>query len=354
MKLPSNPKNILIIRLGAIGDVIQTLPAIQQIQLNYPNAKIHWAIEDKSYPVVKHQANMEFILFPKKKIFNVNPFVTLYNNLKFRKKLKALNFDLVFDFQGLFKSGWLSMLTGSKHKIGFNKANTRELNHLFHSYTIPEIPEKVMHRVDFYQKLLFDSGLTQHKLEDPFNFQFLPSEVKGFRDLIHRLRIRMPYIIINVGASKATKRWKTPYFIEVIKKLKEKHPKHRILLTGGGNEDYLTSLEILKELKPGTCQTAINKTTLIELALLVKKCSFLLSGDTLALHLASAFKVPSIGLFGGSALAVETKPYWDEYPGLDCGGIPCYPCRKKTCSHHSCMTYITPQQVLSTIDQISF
>ncbi|MCJ8347765.1 hypothetical protein MJH12_19695, partial [bacterium] len=70
--------------------------------------------------------------------------------------------------------------------------------------------------------------------------------------------------------------------------------------------------------------------------------------------LGSAFKIPSIGLFGGSALAVETKPYWDQYPGLDCGGIPCYPCRKRTCSHHSCMEYITPEQVHSTMIKLAF
>ncbi|PCJ19300.1 MAG: hypothetical protein COB02_07890 [Candidatus Cloacimonadota bacterium] len=354
MNLKTIHKNILVIRLGAIGDVIQTLPAIQQLQLNYPDAKIHWAIEDKSYPIVKNQTNLEFILFPKKKIFSLNPLVALYTNIKFRKLLKSKNFDLVIDFQGLFKSGWISFNSFCSQRIGFHSSNTREFNHYFQTNTIVEIPERVMHRVDFYQELLFKIGLTKHKLEDPFNFQFLPNEIKGFRDLIHRLRIRLPYIIINIGASKATKRWKTKYFIELINKFKKSHPKYKILLTGGGNEDYRTGLEIFKSIAPGVCESAINKTSLIELALLVKKASFLLSGDTLALHLGSAFKIPSIGLFGGSALAVETKPYLDQYPGLDCGGIPCYPCRKKTCSHHSCMTYITPEQVHLAIRQISF
>ncbi|MCJ8347328.1 hypothetical protein MJH12_17445 [bacterium] len=220
MTLINTPKNILVIRLGAIGDVIQTLPAIQQLQLNYPDATIHWVIEDKSYPIVKHQTNIEFILFPKKKIFNLNPLLSFFSNLKFRKLLQSKNFDLVIDFQGLFKSGWISFLSGGLQRIGYNQRNTREMNHLFHTKTIEEIPERVMHRVDFYQELLFKVGLEKHKLEDPFNFQFLPKEIKGFRDLIHRLRIRLPYIVINIGASKATKR------MELYEKQSKKIAKH--------------------------------------------------------------------------------------------------------------------------------
>ena len=43
-------KNILMIRLGAIGDVIQTLPTLKQLQLNFPEAKIYWAIEKNRIP----------------------------------------------------------------------------------------------------------------------------------------------------------------------------------------------------------------------------------------------------------------------------------------------------------------
>ncbi len=66
--IPTEVKNILIIRLGAIGDVVQTLPTVEQLKRNFPEAKIHWAIEGKSYPIVEHHPGVEFHIFPREKL----------------------------------------------------------------------------------------------------------------------------------------------------------------------------------------------------------------------------------------------------------------------------------------------
>lgn len=336
-------QRILILRLGAIGDVVQTLPTVRQLQANFPNLEVSWLLEQKSRPILDYDKTINLIEFPKEELKNVNPAKALWRMLKIRKQLKSQNFDLAVDLQGLFKSGFLAKFSGAKQVIGFHPQNTREGNQIFLDSYMSAIPKQTMHCIDLYQQIVPFLGGQIQPMDDPFQFYFEDHELSSVRTLLHRFRVKRP-ILLNLGASKATKRWPAQYFAKLILMIREAYPKAHILMTGAGKMDEDTELEILKSLPPGTCASAVNKTSLRELALLVKNASFLISGDSLALHLGSAFKIPSVGIFGGSALPVETKPYWEPYPGLS-NPLPCYPCRKRTCSHHSCMTGILPHQV---------
>ncbi|MBT3784923.1 glycosyltransferase family 9 protein [bacterium] len=346
--IPPVIKNILLIRLGAIGDVVQTLPTVEQLKINFPEAKIHWAIESKSYPIVEHHPGIEFHIFPKEKLRFNKPLSALLSLNRFRLKLQEVQFDLAIDLQGLMKSGLVAWMSNARKSIGFHHLNTREGNSLLLDTTLPPLKERIMHRIDFYQQIIEHLGGRLEPLEDPFAFTFTEPEQKNLKVLLHRLRIKKPFFLLNLGASKQTKRWTSQGFANLIKRIQSTYPKHYFLLTGAGKEDSLFELEILKLLPPHSVQSAVNKTSLRELALLTQQAAFLISGDSLALHLGSAFKTPSIGLFGGSALAVETGPYWAPYPGLD-HKIPCYPCRKRTCSHHSCMVNLSAEQVFQTL-----
>ena len=87
--------------------------------------------------------------------------------------------------------------------------------------------------------------------------------------------------------------------------------------------------------------------------LLIKNSQALVSCDSLALHLGSAFKIPSVGLFGGSSLTVtETGPYLPTPSvGLNTP-LLCFPCRKKTCAHHTCMKELSAHRVGAELVQI--
>ncbi len=345
-------KNILVVRLGAIGDVVQTLPTLKQLQLNFPNAKIYWAIEQKSYPILEHQKGVDFLIFPKEKIKSLNILAGAWNAYKFKKTMQAIDFDLAIDLQGLFKSGWIVGNSGARRKLGFNPVNTREGSHIFLNEWLPKINPKKMHRVDYYQRIIPYLGGQLKTIDDPFSFDFTDRELGGVRNLMHRLRVRKP-IIFNLGASKASKRWPADHFCRLITLVAKKFPKKKLLLTGSGKLDKLWAQQILATVTPGLCESAVSKTSLRELALLVKNSQALVSCDSLALHLGSAFKIPSVGLFGGSSLTVtETGPYYDSASiGINTP-LSCFPCRKKTCAHHTCMTELSADQVGAELVQI--
>ena len=345
-------KNILMIRLGAIGDVIQTLPTLKQLQLNFPEAKIYWAIEKKSYPILEHQKGVNFLIFPKEKIKNYNLVAGYWHAHKFKRTMQSLDFDLAIDLQGLFKSGWITGNSGARRKIGFNPSNTREGSHVFLNEWLPKINPKKMHRVDYYQQVIPYLGGKLQQLEDPFDFDFTDIELSNVRNLMHRLRVKKP-ILLNLGASKESKRWPADHFSHLVKLIASRYPKKNILLTGSGKLDEIWAKKILSSVKPGSCESAVSRTSLRELALVVKNSQAIVSCDSLALHLGSAFKVPSIGLFGGSSLTVtETGPYFPAYSKGLYTPLLCFPCRKKTCAHHTCMNELSAHRVNSELTQI--
>ena len=347
MNFQSEPKNILVVKLGAIGDVIQSLPVIEQLKANFPGCKIHWLIEDKAFPAVQFHPDVNFIVFNKSRIKSLNLLHSIPALASFLKELRSSSYDIALDLQGLFKSGILARLSQAKKVIGFHRSNTREGNHVFMDIMLSPLKGRSMHRIDFYLQTIPFLGKRLQDLEAPFNFTFTETELRLKRQLLHRFRVKNP-IIFNLGASKATKRWPDRYFAQLALKVREKFPKSPILLCGNGFPDANSEREILKMVPPGTCVSAVNKTTLRELALLIKHSAFLVSADSAALHLGSAFDIPSVGLFGGSALAIQTGPYNPDSQGLDFP-LGCYPCRKKTCSHMSCMEGITPERAFSAI-----
>ena len=131
-----------MIRLGAIGDVIQTLPTLKQLQLNFSWRPKLLGDRKKSYPILEHQKGVNFFNFSKrKKIKNYNFVAGYWHAHKFKRTMQSLDFDLAIDLQGLFKSDG-SLEFWSSQKIGFNPSNTREGSHVFLNEWLPKINPK--------------------------------------------------------------------------------------------------------------------------------------------------------------------------------------------------------------------
>ena len=86
-----------------------------------------------------------------------------------------------------------------------------------------------MHRVDYYQQVIPYLGGKLQQLEDPFDFDFTDIELSNVRNLMHRLRVKKP-ILLNLGASKESKRWPADHFSHLVKLIASRYPKKNILL----------------------------------------------------------------------------------------------------------------------------
>jgi heptosyltransferase-2 len=194
---------------------------------------------------------------------------------------------------------------------------------------------------------------------DPYHFRLLDEDRDPARFLMKRLKwdfkkgvIRPPIIGMNTGSGRVfkTKQWSEEYFIELGKVLRKKL-KAKILLLGGEDEDTRNK-RIAKALGPSGCHYPGGKFSIRQFSGLIELCDLLLTGDTLAMHLALAMGVAPVVLFG-STCDQEVELY-----GLGQKLVsrpPCAPCYKNECDQldwMKCMNDLTPAVVYRGIVEV--
>ena len=341
-------KKILIIRLGAIGDVIRTLPALGVLRKRFPENHIAWAVEERSQSIlVGHPQIDELIILKRDKWQNhILKFNTFYATIKevyfFLVELKKKKFDLVLDFHGVIKSGIVSLSSGAKERVGFRRKFTKEFNFLFNNHRI-FLPEERLNRVERNFRLLNYLGV-DGDVGDAL-FPLLPGDkltidnfFQKFIDLNHG-----PIIVMHPGSSRNTwyKRWDSLKYAGLADKLIE-HYKATIILTWGAEE--LTKVEEIAAIMKNDPVIACKTGNLRELAELIKRCDLYIGGDTAPMHIAAFSGIPVVAIFGPTDPVVNA-PYGKNRHIIVRRDLPCSPCRNKECLTRECMETISCDEV---------
>ena len=133
--------NILIVKLSAIGDVIDTLPSVSALRRLYPQAHITWVVEEAASDLVLNHPQLDEVLIFRRKTWIKNikagQVRSVWQEVRlFIRNLRQRPYDLVIDFHGLFKSSVIVFLSGGKRKLGYD--SLQELSGLFLTEKIPE------------------------------------------------------------------------------------------------------------------------------------------------------------------------------------------------------------------------
>ncbi|OGL41286.1 MAG: hypothetical protein A3C43_11315 [Candidatus Schekmanbacteria bacterium RIFCSPHIGHO2_02_FULL_38_11] len=338
--------NILIVKLGSIGDIIHTLPSLNAIKSVFPYAKISWVVEEKSKEILLGNKNIDklYIVDTKrwrKEIRKPASFLPLIKEVKgFFKILRNENFDLALDFQGLIKSGIITFFSNAKFSIGFDKENCREpLNAIFTKIKVA--PSKGdNHMVNKNLSLLKKLGIRVNGSE--FRLIYPDLEIQKLADKIfleYNLDQRKFTVGIYPGGGWVTKRWEIDKFAMLFDLLKEKFDPQVLLISGKG-EEFLVE-EINR--KTGNKALVICGTTLKELTALLSRIDLFIGGDTGPLHMASAMGIPTVAIFGPSD-PEKNGPYgnWNRIVQKD---LECKNCYKRTCDSVRCMKEVQVKEV---------
>ncbi len=352
MKVIKNPENILIIRLSAIGDVVDVLPALRCLRSNFPESRISWLVEDRASEILSAHPDLnDVIVFPRKKwqreILKVNKVIsTLSDILSFYRKLHDEHYDLVLDFQGNLKSGIMDLITGTENRFGFGQGFCKEFNYLFTKYKVyPQ--NKREHRIDKNLSLLKGIGF-EAKFQNPeLPVSRLDQEyISKFIDENNKCSV--PLIIINPCTSEygSYKRWSTLNYARLADMILEKYDV-KVIFTWGPNE-----LEIVNEIVAHMKQKALVscKTTIKQLIELMRRANLYIGGDTGPLHIASTLCIPTVAIFGPKD-PILYGPY-NENAAIISKELPCSPCRNRTCSDPECLTMILPEEVFQAVNQL--
>ena len=142
---------ILIVRLSAIGDVVQSVPIVCALRERFPQAFLAWAVEERAGTLLRgHEAINELIALP-------HGFLASPGGVwRLRRRLLDLHFDTAIDVQSLTKSALLAWFSGARRRIGFGNPGGRELSTWFNN---ERVDPKAMHEVDRYLELLRPLGI---------------------------------------------------------------------------------------------------------------------------------------------------------------------------------------------------
>lgn len=145
------PKRILVLRLGAVGEIVRTLPAVEFLRRAFPGAELAWGIETHVAPLLEGHPSID-----RRIIYDRNALKQDWRRGRcLRAWMRGRGFvnetrefapDLAIDFQGCFKSGWAAWLSRAPHRIGFDKPWVREGAQRFATERVELRPEH-RHRV---------------------------------------------------------------------------------------------------------------------------------------------------------------------------------------------------------------
>ena len=336
-----------MVRLSAIGDVVNTLPALTALRQRLPHAHIGWLVEDSARAAVEGHACVDaVIVYERKRItraLRAGRFTEAARTLAIlRRRLRRERFDISLDFHGNLKSAALGLSAGCPTRIGYDRHNCREGNHLFTNVHVP-LEKRRIHRVEKHLTLLRALGVDRPTPAPAFGFP-VPSQARRWADAILRELSNpgAPTVLLHPGTSPAGafKRWPVEGYARLAEGL-VRAAGARILVTHGAEERALAEAVARRS----AVSVALPATrSLGELAALIERASLFVSADTGPMHIAAALQVPVVALFGPKDPVIY-GPYGTKSLVIE-AGVPCQPCGGRRCEDPRCMRSIDAQKVL--------
>lgn len=331
---------ILFVKTSSMGDVIHALPAIVDAKRHRPDLVIHWVVEER-YALIPKWLQVDRVIPVAFRRWRKNPLGFLFNSefRAFRRSLRAERYDLIIDGQGLLKSALMARLArGPIH--GFDRKSSREgLSAIFYR-TTSCIPFKT-HAVYRLRKI-FSEALGYPMPESPADFGLKAKQI--FPELSFENSI-----VLMPGTTWANKHWPESYWQELIRLLHAQNFPVKIIW---GTPEEKERAERLKQKLP-----LVEVTPHLDIegvAKLIVAAKGVVAVDTGFAHLANAFDIPMIAIFG------PTSPEYNapigERQWILSAEFPCAPCLKRRCGYRgetpifpACFSSISPGKVWSNL-----
>jgi heptosyltransferase-2 len=312
----SSVKNIFVISLTNIGDVVMTAPVVDILLRDFPHAKMTIMTGPKAVSLFEGN--------PRVKAISYDKHATLTQKKIWFSILRKCHFDVVIDLRNTVLPILLMphfstfpVIRGPFH----GHLKDKHLRRLKDVYDYPDLvlPQRAIVATD-EDKGLFD------KILAPF--------VKG-----------QPYALIAPTTADSAKRWNADGFAEVAKVLSERY----CIVFSGDKNDVELIKGIQQKMGGKPSLSLAGQTNLRQLGYFLSRSSLAITHDSGALHLASYFNVPTVALFGPTNPA-ESRPWSSRGVVVQCNQncLRCLDPRAKIL--HNCMSYITPSDVLKAVN----
>ncbi len=285
--LEKQMNRIAIVRLSALGDIVNSAVVLQFIKQKFPDIKIEWITEEVFAPLLENHPLVDKVhTLNLKRLKKEKSFSQLKKSISFLKSLGE--FDLVIDMQGLIKSSIVSRII-SKNTHGFDKDSTREglASCFYKTKSSIAYDENIVKRNCF----VVSDGLG-FEIDDEMilNKKVIFPNAKLSDKNLYNFSSEQKNIAIVIGASWESKKYKKEKVAELCDELKE----NCFILWG----DKLEKEEALWICKNSNYAKLTPKLSLEELVAFISEMDLLIGNDTGPTHMAWGQNIPSITLFG--------------------------------------------------------
>jgi heptosyltransferase-1 len=298
--------NFLIVRLGALGDIIHAVPAAAALRAAFPGARIDWVVD------ARHRAMVELVTVVDRTITLERSTIAGWADVA--RRMRQSSYDAAIDLQGLLKSAVLARASGAARVLGFSIWHLREKTaRPFYSETDdyqdrgrvrlepdqgddigrvrlqPDRRPDPNHVIYKNLRLLRTLGIDDDRIAFPL------AEVDS--DALREVRAALgdaPFALINPGAAWPNKRWPSERYGDVAAFLSDVRQLRSVVLWGPGEEDLARAVA---DASAGSALVA-PPTALGDLLALSRAASLMVSGDTGPLHVAAAVGTPVVSIFG--------------------------------------------------------
>jgi heptosyltransferase-1 len=288
---------LLVIRLGAMGDILHALPAVTALRLAHPAWVIDWVVEPRwralfsaedtlgrttSSPLVNR------LFFAASKDWRAAPFSQkTHHEIKLlRRTLRSGEYDAVLDLQGAIRSAVIGCMAGCRRRIGEDQPRERAARLFF----TERVPTHGAHVIE--QDVELASAVAGDELAPAKPLLPIDPAAESWADEVLSPSPAQSTVLVNPGAGWGAKRWPVERYAAVAQGLIQRGV--HILVNTGPREEHLA--DAISQATKGAA-TSLH-CSLEQLIALTRRISLVIAGDTGPLHLACALQRPVVGIYG--------------------------------------------------------
>lgn len=335
----NQPRKILVIRFGAMGDLVHVSPALTVVKETIPDCQLD-LLTSPMYESFASQYTCA------DQVWGYNKKTGLAGLWGLAQQLRQEEYDVIINLHPSLRTHLLLFLVNPKEGAHYKKEKIRikgfHQRQLARKHAIEDFYSVFQQALDLPQHTI--RSLTPHALD-----QAIKKPVIG--------------IIPGVGNKRSNRAWLPEYYSHLIDQLYDRYPEYQIHLLGGPDETELANSIIRhcqkhSQFTPHWLQNHCGQLSIEETVEQLGQCAVVISGDTGPIHLATLGKSPIIALYGPTSIT-RTGPVTEAKTThlLPPDSLSCWPCELAECplegnEHLQCMKEIKPQQVLQAIEQL--
>lgn len=329
----SKHTKILIVKLGAMGDVLRTTFILEGLKEKYKNSTIDWLVEKKNVDVLEGNKYIDIII---------------PNDNEVYKFLMTHKYDVVINLDLSFESLSFTKLVFANKKIGYYLDDSRKIvgsNSFAKKWLLTSaydcLKKENKHTYQYWMANIVELKRDDYEIQVPISKQ-ANQKAKSF---ISSLKLNNSKIIgINPGAGKrwVMKKWRVEKYIQLIKILSSKG--YNIFLLGGKDDEEEINLILKQKIKSVYSTGTTNSVQ--EFFAMVNLCDLVVCGDTMAMHASLGLKKNVVAIFGPTSFnEIEMYNRGTKIVSLECNCCYKPDCNKKV----KCMDKVLVENVLDAI-----